>query len=229
MGRGKKSMLLLAQVAALGLSCDAIADTSTIYVSYGADGSPRFSSQAYDSSYAVFIKGEERTPLPSTRSRRSSGQVRARERIESLIQTAARKHHLEPALLRSVIEAESGFNHLAVSPKGAVGLMQVLPATGRRYGITRLVDPIQNIEAGARYLKELLVQFDANLPLTLAAYNAGEGAVKRHAGRIPPYRETMLYVPTVLTAYAAYRQTDGSESRGMQLPPPTPNRDDDGV
>jgi soluble lytic murein transglycosylase-like protein len=213
MGTGwKLGRTVLGAVAIALVAYKAVrADTPTIYVSYDANGTPRFTSQPYDRTYSVFLKSEGAAPASANAGNLKAKNQRAaavRASIEPIIQAAARRHHLEPALLRSIIEAESGFNGNAISPKGAVGLMQVMPETGRRYGIRQLADPVQNVEAGARYLSDLLARFDDNLPLTLAAYNAGEGAVSRHARRIPPYRETMLYVPAVLTAYTNYRQAD---------------------
>jgi soluble lytic murein transglycosylase-like protein len=96
---------------------------------------------------------------------------------------------------------ESGFNPHAVSKKGAVGLMQLLPATARRYGVQNMNDPEQNIRAGAHYLRDLLARFDSNLELALAAYNAGEEAVERYGRHVPPFRETMSYVPSVMKVY----------------------------
>ena len=103
--------------------------------------------------------------------------------------------------VRAVIVVESGFNPRAVSKRGAVGLMQLLPATARRYGVKDLYDPEQNIRAGTRYLSDLLARFDSNVELALAAYNAGEEAVERSGRRIPPFAETLNYVPSVMRVY----------------------------
>ena len=108
---------------------------------------------------------------------------------------------IDAALLHAVITVESGYNQSAISPKGATGLMQLLPATAHRYGTDNLLDPGENIGAGARYLRHLLTLFDNNLELALAAYNAGEGAVIRHGRRLPPYTETQRYVPLVVAHY----------------------------
>lgn len=133
--------------------------------------------------------------------------------VEPLIRQAARKHGVDPALVKAVIAAESGFNPQAVSPKGAIGLMQVIPETGERYGVTgdarrtlaqKLADPTINIATGVRYLSDLLRMFSGNLELVLAAYNAGEGAVQKHGNDIPPYAETQNYVKTVLQFYRYY-------------------------
>lgn len=123
------------------------------------------------------------------------------------IAAAARAHGLEPALLHAVISTESAYRAQAISTKGARGLMQVMPATARRYGIGEqaLAQPATNIAAGTRYLADLLRMFSGDLRLALAAYNAGEHAVMRHGWRVPPYAETEAYVPKVLKVYDALR------------------------
>lgn len=128
------------------------------------------------------------------------------KRLTPLVAETARSFQIEEALLHALISTESGYNPRAVSPKGAVGLMQVMPNTGRRYGAADLNDPAQNLRAGARYLRDLLRQFDNNPELALAAYNAGESAVLRYGGRIPPFRETLQYVPRVLALYKRFSE-----------------------
>jgi soluble lytic murein transglycosylase-like protein len=118
-----------------------------------------------------------------------------------IIADAARAHGLDPKLIHAVIRAESGYNPLALSPKGAVGMMQLIPATAQRYGVTNSQDPRQNIFGGTRYLRDLLNMFNGNVELALAGYNAGENAVIRAGNRIPNYPETMAYVPKVLSFY----------------------------
>ena len=124
-----------------------------------------------------------------------------------LIEAAAREASLDPALVHAVIAVESGYNPAARSPKGALGLMQVLPATALRYGIRNAArSPAANLRAGTRYLSELMALFDDRLELVLAAYNAGEAAVLRYGERIPPFRETRQYVPAVLARYREWRE-----------------------
>ncbi|WP_328485116.1 lytic transglycosylase domain-containing protein [Methylobacillus arboreus] len=120
---------------------------------------------------------------------------------QEIIASAAQANSLEPALLHAVIKAESGYRPLAVSSRGAKGLMQLMPATARQLGVINIDDPAQNIQAGARYLSLLQQQFNGDISLALAAYNAGPGAVARHGNTIPPYAETQAYVPKVLQAY----------------------------
>lgn len=122
------------------------------------------------------------------------------------VSAAARAQNLDPALLHAIIHVESRHNAAAVSPKGAIGLMQVLPETARRMGVSSLNTPEANITAGARYLRFLLDTFGKDTHLALAAYNAGENAVIRHGNRIPPYPETIAYVPAVIDAYAELRR-----------------------
>lgn len=124
-----------------------------------------------------------------------------RRLYEPMINAAASKYGLDSALLHAVIRAESGYNPVAVSPKGAVGLMQLMPGTAARYGVGNRHDPGANIEGGARYLSDLISLFGSNLTLAVAAYNAGENAVIRHGNKIPPYPETQQYVTRVLGHY----------------------------
>jgi soluble lytic murein transglycosylase-like protein len=123
-----------------------------------------------------------------------------RDGAEKLVREAAERHSVDPALVRAVIETESGWNAGAISRKGAVGLMQLIPTTAQRFGVQDRFSPQQNVDAGVRYLKVLLQRYDGNLDLALAAYNAGEGAVDRAHG-IPAFRETRDYVQKVQNAY----------------------------
>lgn len=120
-----------------------------------------------------------------------------REQFEPLVQEHARRHSLRPELVRAVIQVESGFNPRARSPRGAMGLMQLMPATARELGVRDAYDPADNIRGGCQYLRRLIDRYDGNEELALAAYNAGAEAVDRHGKRIPPYRETRDYVKKV--------------------------------
>lgn len=121
------------------------------------------------------------------------------------IAKAANAASLDPALVHAVIFVESRYRHTAVSDKGAIGLMQVIPDTGARYGIYNLEDSPSNLRAGTLYLRDLIRMFNNRLDLALAAYNAGEGTVMKYANNIPPYRETQMYVRAVLAKYNEWR------------------------
>jgi soluble lytic murein transglycosylase-like protein len=120
--------------------------------------------------------------------------------LRALAAEVARRHGLDPDLVVAVVGVESGFRAEAVSPKGAQGLMQLMPATAGSLGVEDALDPAQNLDGGVRHLGALLTLYGGDLPRALAAYNAGEGAVARHGG-IPPYRETRAYVREVLARY----------------------------
>lgn len=125
--------------------------------------------------------------------------VRARRaEFEALVNEASRLHRVRAELLHAIIEVESAYDPAAVSPAGAVRLMQLMPATAARYGVADSTDPSQNIAGGAAYLRDLQAQFGGNLHLVLAAYNAGEDAVERFQRQIPPYAETRAYVRRVV-------------------------------
>lgn len=121
-----------------------------------------------------------------------------------MVAAASFRQGLDPRLVGALMHVESAYQPHARSPKGALGLMQIMPATGARYGVEKpqdLLDPATNIDVGTRYLRDLHRLFDGQVELVLAAYNAGEGAVKRHGNRIPPYRETQDYVRKILCLY----------------------------
>jgi len=134
------------------------------------------------------------------------------ERFEPLIQEHAARRSLRPELVRAVIQVESGFNPRALSPKGAMGLMQLMPATARSLGVNNPWDPAQNIRGGTDYLRVLLDEYEGNEELALAAYNAGSGAVAKYGRRVPPYRETRDYVRKVGAAAG-----EGPASSGKKL------------
>lgn len=129
----------------------------------------------------------------------------AKPEIQKLIADRARKHDLDPLLVDSVIQVESNYNATAVSPKGALGLMQLIPATAERFGVRDPFDAAENIEGGVKYLKHLHELYQGDQKLALAAYNAGEGAVARY-GTVPPYAETQSYVVEVGRRYQKARR-----------------------
>lgn len=128
-----------------------------------------------------------------------------KRKYEPLVVNASKEHQVPVWLVSAVIHAESFYNPSAVSSAGAVGLMQLMPGTARSYGVYDRQDPRQNIDGGVRYLKDLLVMFDGNLKLALAAYNAGENAVKKYGYQIPPYKETQHYVRKVSDLSKKYK------------------------
>ncbi len=133
-----------------------------------------------------------------------------RKEYEGVIHRIARQYHLYPELLHAVVRTESAYNPQAVSSAGAIGLMQLMPQTAKRYQVKNIWDPVENLRGGARYLRDLLDRFNNDLRLALAAYNAGENAVKKYGNRIPPYPETQRYVRRVLQFLWAERASAGS-------------------
>lgn len=186
-------------------SLAASAARADIYVR-DEDGVPLYTDQPAGKSFSLFMRIND---LPLNSQARHADPRFLKQRMESykpLIEAAAQAAALDPALLHAVVMVESGYNPAARSPKGAQGLMQLMPDTARRFGTTDPYDPAQNLRGGARYLARLLAEFDGELSLALAAYNAGENAVRRHGGRIPPYAETQRYVPAVLARYSYLRR-----------------------
>ncbi len=155
---------------------------------------------------AIHLSNRSQPPVvrPTITAVRSAS--RATPVLSRLIDEAAIAHSVEPALLHAMIDVESGFAVRAVSPRGALGLMQLMPNTARDYGVTDAFDPRQNIDAGAQHLRRLLDRFGQDKSLALAAYNAGANAVTRQHGQIPPYAETMAYVPRVLQRLAVLQR-----------------------
>ena len=125
--------------------------------------------------------------------------------VDGFIVESGRRNSVDPLLLYSIMHQESTFKQHALSPKGARGLMQLMPPTARRFGVSSIFDPRQNIEGGARYMRFLLDHFEGNVQLALAGYNAGEGAVMKYGYRIPPYRETQEYVRRISKRYSLIR------------------------
>ncbi len=132
------------------------------------------------------------------------------EQIDGYVSESAKRNGLDPLLIYSVMHQESSFKSRAISPKGARGLMQLMPGTAVRFGVTNIFDPQQNIEGGSRYMKFLLDRFDGDLSLALAGYNAGEGAVEKYGFRIPPYAETQEYVRRISNRYNILRDPNAA-------------------
>jgi soluble lytic murein transglycosylase-like protein len=174
-----------------------------IYTYVDAEGLRHYTDVPDNNGYQLLVLAHDRT---SSGDRYNSMLLAKAGRYDSIIERAALSASLEPNLLRAVIVVESGFNPRAVSKRGAVGLMQLMPATAARFGVSNPYDPRENVDAGARYLKFLIDRFGHDVNLALAAYNAGEGAVDRNGRQIPPFTETMAYVPRVLKIYRMLRE-----------------------
>jgi soluble lytic murein transglycosylase-like protein len=209
-------VLGLVLLAAAAAPCHA-----DIYAFLDEQGVAHFADYPLDSRYQLYMKTrppEERvsvemvpgqaTQLAEAAPSGATLPLQAGKRYADMIAKVAREQKLEPALLHAVIAVESAYNPQAKSPKGATGLMQIMPDTAKRYGVTDLSNPLENLRAGARYLRDLLAMFNNNLKLVLAAYNAGEGAVIRSGNAIPNYPETRAYVPRVLQHYELYRSRE---------------------
>jgi soluble lytic murein transglycosylase-like protein len=195
-----------------------------VYRCLSEDGVPLFTNVPGDRRCTVFMQAPRReaqaSPARRTRAVLTDRRGRhpasdRRQEFDEHVLAAAKQHDVEPALIHAVISAESGYNPKATSGKGARGLMQLIPETGARYGAKDLLDPKQNIDAGTRYLKDLMAMFGQDLRLAVAAYNAGEGAVLRY-GTIPPYAETRAYVPRVLAYYRRYRDASAATQTRVQ-------------
>ena len=218
---------MLFGITAAVMAVDARAD---IYGYIDEQGMSHFATEKLDKRYKLFMNGNayfdsSKMALSSSNIKldpnftktplyRYLSQHSGLKKYEGFVNQAAKEFNLEPALLKAVMATESGFNPSAVSPKGAIGLMQIMPDTAERYGLIgdtaktiqeKLSDPRTNIRLGARYLRDLLRMFPMKQELVLASYNAGEGAVKKYKNQIPPYPETRNYVQVVSQFYQIYR------------------------
>lgn len=156
---------------------------------------------AFSAPVKVSFGGGRRTALAfRSPSPKSLARERHRQQYAGVIEDAANRHGLDPSLLHAVIQAESGYNPGAISHKGAIGLMQLMPGTAARYGVDPY-NPEENIWGGARYLSDLMGMFDSNVALAVAAYNAGENNVIKYGNKVPPFSETQNYVSKVLANY----------------------------
>ncbi|MFZ0611214.1 MAG: lytic transglycosylase domain-containing protein [Desulfobacterales bacterium] len=187
-------LVLLAMVMVIFSSSPLWAD---IYMYVDKDGVVHFTNAptASENDYRVYVK--EKTVY--------SAQVYSSDSFEECIRQASVRYNISHPLLKAVIKAESDFNPRARSKKGAMGLMQIMPANIKAMNISNPFDPLENILGGARYLREMLDRFDGHLPLSLAAYNAGPTAVERYNNQVPPYKETEEYVKRVLKFYSSYQ------------------------
>jgi hypothetical protein len=167
-----------------------------IYTWVDANGTMVLSDRTIEAPTDVHVVAGT-TALRTTRPADATPVDRPDDTIDTLVIEHATRHAIRPELVRAVIQVESGFNPRALSPKGAMGLMQLMPATARALGVINPWDPAQNIRGGTAYLRQLLNRFGNDERLALAAYNAGPGAVDRYGKDVPPYRETQAYVKKV--------------------------------
>lgn len=204
-----QSLLLLALCAPLLIIPAAHADMY-VYGDVNTSGEIRLSNFPVDTGYHLLI--EEISPVVATPpARAGTAQTLSTNKLpfDDAVHAAAIETSLEPALLHAVITAESHHDAHARSPRGAQGLMQLMPATARRFQVSDPYNPVQNVRAGARYLRELRDLYKGDLRLALAAYNAGPDAVYRYGGRIPPFEETRRYVPKVMQLYRKLSSRQG--------------------
>lgn len=233
---------LRAWLFAAGLALCAGAAHADVYGYIDENGMGHFSTEKLDERYELFVKGDKSfsssdlvLKTDAQKNDAASSTPIARylvthpnlKKYDAFLKQAAKEFSVEPALLQAVIAAESGFNPMAVSPKGAIGLMQIMPATAERFGLRadrersiekKLTDPKTNIRIGARYLRDLIRLFPDSLDLVLASYNAGEGAVKKYRNRVPPYPETRNYVQVVNQFYALYKPAETLASSDDNIP-----------
>ncbi len=204
-------------LAALAVCTASVGSASPpIYKYVDADGVAHFTDVPDSRRYQLF----DLSPKGLTRSgdRYDPRLLALATRYDAIIDAEAKSAAVEPNLVRAVIVVESGFNSRAVSKRGAVGLMQLMPATATRFGVSNRYDPRQNVRGGALYLGFLINRFRQNVRLALAAFNAGEDAVDRNSGQIPPYIETLEYVPKVLKIYQALTEQQQQQGPLAALP-----------
>ncbi len=176
---------------------------AAVYRYVDEQGRVHYTDQPEHGGYRKLVKTWKGWREPSFDARRFRENQR---RFTPLLAEMSRLYNLPDALLHAVVTAESAYDPEALSSAGAIGLMQLMPATARRFNVANRSNPRANVDGGTRYLKELLGLFDNDLRLALAAYNAGENAVIRHGRKIPPYPETQRYVRKVLDYYRRYRE-----------------------
>jgi soluble lytic murein transglycosylase-like protein len=194
--------ILFASACAL-LLCPSWAGAQ-IYAWRDASGTLVLSDKVIEGPTDIFVV--ERAPAIRTTRPVAQSDEGDRDRYESIIIEHSTRQSLRPELVRAVIQVESGFDPMARSPKGAMGLMQLMPATAKSLGIRRPFDPEENIRGGTTYLRQLLDRYSGDERLALAAYNAGAGSVDKYGGNVPPYRETREYVNKVGSAADATRR-----------------------
>jgi soluble lytic murein transglycosylase-like protein len=202
---GRQSRLIVLSALALGVFArPALAD---IYTFKDENGVVHFTNIPSNDKRYKLLRREGDNPGPSFAGRPSNWMPSEAliQQYSPIVERASLTWGVDKALVHAVISAESGYNPYAISRKGATGLMQLMPDTARRYGVKNSMDPADNVNGGVRYLKDLLMMFNGNIELAVAAYNAGENAVIRAGNRIPNYAETVQYVPRVLHYYRRFQ------------------------
>ena len=206
MNFNQKINLLVFSICALLMVPTADAD---IYKYTDKKGRVTLTDTPKNSNYVRLVKTWKGWVPLKTGSIKYKNLEKNRKKHAGTIEIMASRYKLPKSLIHAVITAESAYDSEAVSRAGAVGLMQLMPGTAKRYGVKNRRNPYENVSGGAQYLRDLLVMYDNNLQLALAAYNAGEGAVKKYNNTIPPYRETRNYVKKVIAFYNKYKQSMG--------------------
>jgi soluble lytic murein transglycosylase-like protein len=201
----KRLFAMAAAAVAVSVAAPAFAD---IYSFKDEKGVVHFTNiSGLDNRYKL-VRKEDGSPINPASNYAAKVFMPSQEDIQkyaNIIQTASKAYGVEPSLVHAVISAESAYNQNAISRTGAMGLMQLMPDTARRYGVQNMMDPTENIHGGVRYLRDLLTMFKGRVDLAIAAYNAGENAVIRYGHKIPPYAETRTYVPKVLGFYRNFQ------------------------
>ncbi|MBX2848897.1 MAG: lytic transglycosylase domain-containing protein [Acidiferrobacterales bacterium] len=201
--RNKTICLLLVILSVTVFSTSAI---SAVYVYVGPDGSTLITDKRIKKTGFKLKRSYKTKPYRSGGSKRPYFHKPIKSQYDALIVNTALKYNLEPSFIKAVIHVESAFDHLAVSKAGAMGLMQLMPATAASYQLTtNTFRPERNIEAGVRHMRDLMDRYSSNKRLSLAAYNAGAGAVSKYKG-IPPFKETQEYVVKVMKLYNLYKK-----------------------
>lgn len=198
-GRSFRALVLCATFLSSSLGFSAA--NADIYKFVDRHGGVHLADRPLGPGYVLIHRGKGYSPRPRPR---KNDFARNRRQFAPLVDQVARHHHLDPHLIHAVVQVESAYDPAAVSRKGAVGLMQLMPGTANRYGVPDRLDPERNLHGGVRYLRDLLIRFD-DVVLALAAYNAGENAVERYGNRVPPYPETRRYVNKVLAVWRTLR------------------------
>lgn len=214
--RCRIKIFFLLNIGILGVFTIPASGATEIY-KYMKNGVIHYGNQApTDVSYEIIGgTGTSRMQVqPSSPSKASSPSLSLTSPHLATISRIANTYQLNPELVKAIVKVESNFNHKAVSPKGAKGLMQLMPATAKRFGVEDIFDPEENITGGVKFLKYLFGEFgEENLDLVLAGYNAGEEAVRKHGNKIPPYAETQRYVKKVKALYLLHSPYDSTKTK----------------